>query len=1096
MQDSGFKEKDRLTTNFPQDQFVNPRGGEHKVMKKVVNSVLASALALSVAPMAFAEEATTPEDTAASVEETVEAVEDEEVAAPAMDADLEKVVKRLEALGLVAGYGNGDFGVDRTITRAEFATLVVRARGLEQGAKLAQFQSNFKDVNASDWFAGFVNVAAGQEIIKGFPDQTFKPQNQVTYAEAITMIIRALGHEPAVKGEWPNGFLAKASELGVAKTISNPNAPATRGDIFKFLDNALRVDLMEQVAYGTDVRYEVTNETLLTKYLNVIVRDMEWAHDTPNRDVNDLPFVSLVPTTGLAELKANEVKLSGRNADLGGNTKFKVADGINVNDFDGQHVQVWIKDDVENTVVWMEASTAEEVIVDRIDTFQFKGKDMRGDASDLDSVKDLDDLKIVLDGSGKSYRFNKDTKITYNYNPLANDSDDDLLDALADIIESEEDYYVKIVLNDENEISYIHIIDDVTKNKKETGVKYGSAVIEKISNDKKIKNIDGKSFTELKDLDEGKDFIVLLNNEPATLADLKPMDVYSVYYSDGEDDKLVIIATRNVVEGEVERVNVRNSSDHRLVVNGESYRVKNGATYSEDKNDDVTEITSKNQDILRDLDGEKVKLYLDAAGRVRHIETSDDLTDRKFKAIVIKEAVYDKDEWNFTVYSEKGAKVKITIEADDIKYTDGKKIDEDLIEDLFVPSKTNPVLLEVTLDKDGDATKVEVLNDSPELFVGDWDDAADEDDELLKIGDTYYEITSDTAIFDMTGDIEGSKRTELKKPRILDWEDIADEDDLTVYYVLDEDDQEVEAIFVVDGDSLVGDYEYGQVLELGSQGKKNVITLITKDEDGTLTKKEFELDDSYEDLIDAGIRRGDFIAYQLNNNNEIIVDDVIEVVGRADDFEIFSINYDELANADIEDLVIGQVVDVDKNRVTLAVTEDGKEKKVVYTTSSTVYFNAYDRKAADGIDDGDYVILFNVDNDARRMDYVIFLASEDDVDDDNLDTSNFWKQTGDKGGEKPTPLPGDDFVDEDSVEIEPTVLMGGLAYIYDVTGEGQPGAEVKVTAAGKTATTTVGENGKFKVQLRTTEKADKFVFEVTLDGETQEFEKDAPEIEE
>ena len=79
-------------------------------MKKVVNSVLASALALTVAPMAFAEEATQ---------------------APAMDANMEKTVKRLEALGLVAGYGNGDYGVDKTITHAEFATLIVRARGLE-----------------------------------------------------------------------------------------------------------------------------------------------------------------------------------------------------------------------------------------------------------------------------------------------------------------------------------------------------------------------------------------------------------------------------------------------------------------------------------------------------------------------------------------------------------------------------------------------------------------------------------------------------------------------------------------------------------------------------------------------------------------------------------------------------------------------------------------------------------------------------------------------------------------------------------------------------------------------------------------------------
>lgn len=219
---------------------------------------------------------------------------------------MEKTVKRLEALGLVAGYGNGEYGVDKTITRAEFATLIVRARGLEQGAKLAQFNTTYTDVKSTDWFAGFVNVASGEEIVKGFPDKSFKPQNQVTYAEAVTMIVRALGYEPAVRGVWPNSMISKASELNIAKSITTPNNAATRGDIFKMLDNALRVDLMEQVEFGTDVRYEVTNKTLLTKYLKVTVVDMDWAHEK-DHDSDDLPLVTNVPAIGLGKLKANEI---------------------------------------------------------------------------------------------------------------------------------------------------------------------------------------------------------------------------------------------------------------------------------------------------------------------------------------------------------------------------------------------------------------------------------------------------------------------------------------------------------------------------------------------------------------------------------------------------------------------------------------------------------------------------------------------------------------------------------------------------------------------------------------------------------------------
>lgn len=1042
-------------------------------MKKVVNSVLASALALSVAPMAFAEEATT-------------------TPAPAMDAELEKVVKRLEALGLVAGYGNGDYGVDRTINRAEFATLIVRARGLQQGAQLAQFQSNFTDVHTSDWFSGFVNVAAGQEIIKGFPDKTFRPKNEVTYAEAVTMIIRALGYEPSVKGEWPNSMIAKASELNITKTITSPNSPATRGDIFKMLDNALRVDLMEQIEYGTDVRFEISNETLLTRYLNVIVRDMEWARDTANRNADDLPIVTNVPVFGLGKLKANEVTLSGRNADLGANTTYKVADGINPNEFAGQHVQVWIKDDVENTIVWMEGSTEEEVILDRIDTFYFDGKDMDGDSSKLTDEDDLDELQIVLDASGKKYRFNKDTIVTYNFNPA--DDEDDAIEYLKEAIEAGLNFSVKIVLDNNNEISYIHLIDDVSMSKNEKEVKYGSKVIEKIStNNKKITNLDGKSFTELEDLEEGKDFLVFINNEPASFADLQPMDVYNVYYADGQDDKLLVFAVRNVVEGEVEKVSIRSNSDNRLVVNGKTYRTRTsangGTTYSDNNNDDVTEITANNQDLLRDLDGEEVKLYLDASGRIRHIETKDNITDRKFKAIVTKAAEYSRGQFNFTVFSEKGAKVKIDIDADDIEDVNGDEIDENEIEELFKPQEgVAPLLLEVTLDKDGDATKVKIIDDEPELFEDNWDAAADEDDDLLNIGGKYYEVTSDTAIFDMTGGVDDTKlRHELKKPKILKWKDIAEEEDLVVYYTLDEDDREVEAIFVVEGDSLSGDYHYGQVLELTS---KNELVILTKDGD-EVKSVTYKLDDDEEELRDDGIKRGDFIAFQLNTSNEVIVDDVVEVVNEANDIESLDLlDEDDWATADIDEIVLGQVVDVDGNKVTLARKKDGSEEDVYYTRSSTVYFDTYDLQAADGVDDGDYVVLIKTDSEGDRFDYVLQINTERDVDKDNLETDNFWALAGDDDDqptEKPTDLP-DEFIDEDSVEVTPEPGLGGAITIYTVSGKGTPGAELKITIGSRTERVTVNADGTFSKDVLGRPGETVVKIEATVGEETKPYE--------
>lgn len=1037
-------------------------------MKKVVNSVLASALALSVAPMAFA-------------------AEDATTTAPKMDAAMEKTVKRLEALGLVAGYGNGEYGVDKTITRAEFATLIVRARGLEQGAKLAQFNTTYTDVKSTDWFAGFVNVASGEEIVKGFPDKSFKPQNQVTYAEAVTMIVRALGYEPAVRGVWPNSMISKASELNIAKSITTPNNAATRGDIFKMLDNALRVDLMEQVEFGTDVRYEVTNKTLLTKYLKVTVVDMDWAHEK-DHDSDHLPLVTNVPAIGLGKLKANEITLNGKEAGLG-NTTYKVADGINPNDFDGQRVQVWIKDDRENVIVWMEGSEDEEVVLDRLSEFTLKGKTT--DGKNL-STSDLADLKVELDASGKTYRFNKNSKITYNFKRYSYP-----VDALKEIISANDSFGVKVVLDSNNEVSYMHVIDDTQMNLN-SKAKYGSEVIGKIDVEKKkITNLDTGKFNKLEDKEEGKDFLVFLDGKPAKLSDLKEGDVYSVYYADGDEDKLLVFANRTVVEGKVDKVVSRSTSDFRLTVGGKTYRIYPGATYSDNGNKDVKDLDDKNWDLVSNLDSETVKLVLDASGRVRHIETKDPIDDRKQKAIVTKGVVYNtaKDTYDFTVLTQKGKKLALSLEKEDIYNAEGKhygrdNMDADELEEILQPSKDESIaLLEVTLDSKGEVDKVQILNSKLRKSSGSaWDKLADETDDV--VGD--YEVTDKTAIFKMTGKLDtSSKRAELKNPGIAKFKDIADEDDLTVYYSVDEDKDEVEAIFVVEGDGLTGDTYYGVVTEYGSSNRQDTIKVITKDGD-SVTTKEYKLDDDREELQDRGIKRGDFIAFQLNSDDEVVVDDVIEVVNnKAINLKnnVQLVDKSEWKNASIEKLTVARVDDVKGNTITY---EAGKgDTRKLLTKSSTAFIDVYDDfEAEDGVEKGDYIVLLDSSEiDGDRYDYVLIVGSVDWVEKEGVDekaVEDFLKQS--FGGD-------DNGGGDDTWNAIPSTATGqkfqiGTVFTYLVTvdlNDGIEASDVKsavIEVAGKTFEGTVA-NGEITFEFTGSFDAkDAKIVVTNNDGET------------
>ena len=95
-------------------------------------------------------------------------------------------VEELAARGIINGYGNGNFGPDDTMTRAQFAAVVVRALGLPQ-----KTVNNFVDVKASDWHAAYVGTAYTYGIVNGRTDTVFDPNGTITRQEAAAMVARA-----------------------------------------------------------------------------------------------------------------------------------------------------------------------------------------------------------------------------------------------------------------------------------------------------------------------------------------------------------------------------------------------------------------------------------------------------------------------------------------------------------------------------------------------------------------------------------------------------------------------------------------------------------------------------------------------------------------------------------------------------------------------------------------------------------------------------------------------------------------------------------------------------------------------------------------
>ncbi|MDF2668840.1 MAG: cell wall/surface repeat protein, partial [Paenibacillus sp.] len=89
---------------------------------------------------------------------------------------------------VIEGTGNGMFSPERDITRAEFAAIIVRGLGL----KLENGASDFSDVKVADWYSSAINTAYSYQLINGFEDGTFRPNDKITREQAMVIIDKAM----------------------------------------------------------------------------------------------------------------------------------------------------------------------------------------------------------------------------------------------------------------------------------------------------------------------------------------------------------------------------------------------------------------------------------------------------------------------------------------------------------------------------------------------------------------------------------------------------------------------------------------------------------------------------------------------------------------------------------------------------------------------------------------------------------------------------------------------------------------------------------------------------------------------------------------
>ena len=140
-------------------------------------------------------------------------------------------VSTLSAMGIVKGDTNGKFNPDAPITRAEFAAIAARFDD-----KANTTAADFSDI-ASHWAKNEISAASNNGWINGYPDGTFKPDNHITRAEAMTLVNRVLKRLPETRDDLRDDMIKWSDNSDASQWFYLAVQEATNSHYYKTKEN-------------------------------------------------------------------------------------------------------------------------------------------------------------------------------------------------------------------------------------------------------------------------------------------------------------------------------------------------------------------------------------------------------------------------------------------------------------------------------------------------------------------------------------------------------------------------------------------------------------------------------------------------------------------------------------------------------------------------------------------------------------------------------------------------------------------------------------------------------------------------------------------
>ena len=149
--------------------------------------------------------------------------------------------------GIITGYPDHTFRPYKKVTRAEIITMLARSLKLNDNQKKIQFSDDYyPDVTDAHWASYYITLGTRLNMLNGYPDQKFRPNNDVTRAETAKLLVKLKNLEP-VEGEifetYPRSRKIKIETNDQIKTYSlTPNSLVGRNNRIVGVEDMLTSD--------------------------------------------------------------------------------------------------------------------------------------------------------------------------------------------------------------------------------------------------------------------------------------------------------------------------------------------------------------------------------------------------------------------------------------------------------------------------------------------------------------------------------------------------------------------------------------------------------------------------------------------------------------------------------------------------------------------------------------------------------------------------------------------------------------------------------------------------------------------------------------